>query len=119
MQPARIRALRTCRISAATVAEARALSPLTLAAYEAGLPKPWLAVVDGEMLRKLRDNLGLSQRELADKAKVGVKIVKRLESMPSGRCMPRTAALLATALDEDHTVIVRELVSIAQTDANS
>ncbi len=88
-------------------------SPLTTAAYQAGLPKPWLAVVDGDMMRKLRENLGLSQKELSQRAKVGIKIVKRLESLPSGRCMPRTAALLATALDEDHTVIVRELVSIA------
>ncbi len=92
------------------------VSPLTVAARQAGLPKPWLAVVDGDMMRKLRENLGLSQKELAERAKVGNKIVKRLENLPSGRCMPRTATLLATALDEDHTVIVRELVSIAHKD---
>ncbi|HET9898251.1 MAG TPA: helix-turn-helix transcriptional regulator [Streptosporangiaceae bacterium] len=87
--------------------EARVASPLTEAAYRAGLPKPWLAVVDGDMMRKLRESLGLSQKELSERAKVGIKIVKRLESLPSGRCMPRTAALLATALDEDHIVLVR------------
>lgn len=98
------------------MAETHVVSPLTVAAYQAGLPKPWLAIVDGDLIRKLRENLGLSQKELAEKAKVGIKIVKRLESVPSGRCMPKTAALLATALDEDHTVIVRELVSIAHND---
>jgi predicted transcriptional regulator len=95
------------------VTEVRTVSPLVLAAIQAKLPKPWLAVVDGEMVRKLRDNLGLSQRSLAERAKVSIKTVKRLESLPSGRCMPRTAALLATALNEAHTVIVRELVSVA------
>jgi hypothetical protein len=43
------------------------MSPLTLAAYEAKLPKPWMAVVDGDMLRC---DLGLSQKELTDRAKV-------------------------------------------------
>jgi transcriptional regulator with XRE-family HTH domain len=95
------------------VAEVRVPSPLTVAAYDAGLPKPWLAVVDGDLMRKLRENLGLSQKELSKKAKVGIKIVKRLECSSSGRCLPRTAALLAAALDEDHTVLVRELVSIS------
>jgi predicted transcriptional regulator len=89
------------------------MSPLTLAAYEAKLPKPWMAVVDGDMLRKLRCDLGLSQKELTDRAKVDKRTVKKLETDPSARCLPRVAARLAMALDLDHTVIIRELVSIA------
>ena len=96
--------------------EPRQISPLTLAAYEAKLPKPWMAVVDGDMLRKLRCNLGLSQKALADRAKVNRQTVNKLEDDPSARCLPRVASRLATALNEDHTVIVRELVSIARKD---
>jgi transcriptional regulator with XRE-family HTH domain len=84
-----------------------------LAAIEAKLPKPWLAVVDGQMLRKLRGSLGLSQKTLAEYAGVSIKTVKRLEGLTSGRCMPYIAGRLALALKEDHTVIVLELVSIA------
>jgi predicted transcriptional regulator len=91
-------------------------SPLVVAATQAGLPKPWLAVVDGDKVRKLRCDLGLSQGALASRAKVSRRKVKELESLPSGRCMPYIATLLATALNVDHTVIVRELVSIARKD---
>jgi len=96
------------------VTEPRQISPLVLAAYEAKLPKPWMAVVDGDMVRKLRCNLGLSQKALADRAKVARETVNKLENVPSARCMPHIASRLATALNEDHTVIVRELVSIAR-----
>ena len=96
--------------------EPRPVSPLVLAAIQAKLPKPWLAVVDGDMVRKLRCNLGLSQKTLADRAKVSSRFVNKLENLPSGRCMPYIAGRLALALNEDHTVIVRELVSSAHKD---
>ncbi len=99
-----------------TVTEPRSVSPLVLTAIEAKLPKPWLAIVDGDMVRKLRCNLGLSQKTLAERAKVSSRTVNKLETLPSGRCMPYIAGRLALALNEDHTVIVRELVSIAQKD---
>jgi predicted transcriptional regulator len=92
------------------------VSPLVLAAREAKLPKPWLAVVDGDLVRKLRCDLGLSQKALAEHAKVSNRILNRIESEPSARCMPYIAGKLAMALDEDVTVIVRELVSIARKD---
>jgi DNA-binding XRE family transcriptional regulator len=98
------------------VTEPRPVSPLTLAAREAKLPRPWLAVVDGDMLRKLRCNLGLTQKALADRAEVGRQTVNKLENVPSARCLPRVAARLAMALNEDQTIIVRELVSIAPKD---
>ncbi len=101
---------------AITVAEAHTVSPLTLAARQAKLPKPWLAVVDGDMLRKLRCSLGLSQKTLADRAKVSTRTVNKLENLPSARCLPHIASRLAMALNEDHTVIVRELVSIVHKD---
>jgi DNA-binding XRE family transcriptional regulator len=101
---------------AIAVAEAHTISPLTLAARQAKLPKPWLAVVDGNMLRKLRCNLGLSQKTLADRANVSTRTVNKLENLPSARCMPHIASRLAMALNEDHTVIVRELVSIVHKD---
>ncbi len=105
-----MRAVYDCCTSAPTVAEPRQVSPLVLAAIDAKLPKPWLAVVDGELVRKLRRNLGLSQSALADRAEVGRRTVNKLENLPSARCLPHLASRLATALNEDHTVIVRELV---------
>jgi DNA-binding XRE family transcriptional regulator len=100
--------------------EAHVISPLTLAAIKAKLPKPWMAVVDGQILRKLRDDFGLSQKALAESAGVSLKIAKRLEDGPSARCMPYIAGRLVLALNEDHTVIVRELVSIApKSDSNN
>jgi DNA-binding XRE family transcriptional regulator len=91
-------------------------SPLVEAATQAGLPKPWLAVVDTDMVRKLRCELGISQDELADRASVSRRKVRELESQPTGRCMPYIASLLAMALHVDYTVIVRELITTPRKD---
>jgi transcriptional regulator with XRE-family HTH domain len=94
-----------------TVAEARPISPLTLGAIAAGIPRPWFAVIEGDTLRKLRQRIGLSQQRLADRAEVSVRTVARLESQESGRCQPHTGARLARALDLDPVALIREVVS--------
>lgn len=100
-----------------TLSEVRPpVSPLVLAAWVAKLSRPWLSVVDGDLVRKLRCGLGLSQKALAEHAKVSNRILNRIESEPSARCMPYIAGQLAFALDEDVTVRVRELGSIARRD---
>jgi hypothetical protein len=94
-----------------TVAERRPLSPLTVAAIEAKLPHPWLAVVEGARLRKLRGEAGLSREVLAWQADVAVSVVARLENLEEGRCLPRTGARLAQALGVDPVALIREMVS--------
>jgi transcriptional regulator with XRE-family HTH domain len=94
-----------------TVADRHPVSPLMLSAIEAGIPRPWFAVVEGAWLRKLRRNAGLSQERLAYRANVGVRTVVRLESTDESRCQPWTVARLAQALDLVPDVLARELVS--------
>ncbi len=92
------------------MAEARPFSPLSLRAIEAGIPRPWLAVIEGALLRKLRREAGLSQARLAERADVSVNVVARLEGLDEGRCRPPTGVRLAQALGVDTVALVRELV---------
>lgn len=93
------------------MAETRPLSPLTVAAIEAKVPLPWLAVVEGARLRKLRGEAGLSREVLAWEADVAVSVVARLEKLEDGRCLPRTGARLAQALGVDPVAFIREMVN--------
>ena len=62
----------------------------------------WLAVVDGNRLRQLRRQRGLSQAELAGQAGISLSTVARLErSQPGAPCRTRTLARLAAVLGED------------------
>ena len=58
----------------------------------------WTAVIDGQQLRHLRRQQGLTQVELARKAAVSLTVVTRAERQPRACCRTRTLALLAAAL---------------------
>jgi serine/threonine-protein kinase RsbW len=62
------------------------------------LGQHWIVTLDGERLRQARQTRGLSQRELAEEAGVGVRTVGKLEGQARPRCHFRTRARLATAL---------------------
>jgi transcriptional regulator with XRE-family HTH domain len=75
-------------------------------AEQAGSPaKSWTAVLDGQQLRQLRTNRGLSQEELANLAGLSLSTVARLEAQPRASCRSRTLARLAAALGEQPTAI--------------
>jgi transcriptional regulator with XRE-family HTH domain len=61
----------------------------------------WNTVLDGQRLRQLRRQHGLSQEQLAAKAGISSATVARLERTTHTRCRTRTLARLATALGED------------------
>jgi anti-sigma regulatory factor (Ser/Thr protein kinase)/DNA-binding XRE family transcriptional regulator len=60
--------------------------------------RPWMVVVDGDRIRQARKSAGLSQEELAWKAKVSLTTVGRLERQARPYCHYRTRARIATAL---------------------
>ena len=60
----------------------------------------WIAVLDGQRLRQVRLQLGLSQERLAYHAGISATTIGRLERHPHPICHVRTLALLATALGE-------------------
>ena len=62
------------------------------------LGQHWIVTLDGERLRQARRHQGLSQKELAEEAGVGVRTVGKLERQARPRCHFRTRARLATAL---------------------
>jgi len=62
----------------------------------------WLIVVDGERLRQVCRQHGLSAAELAGKAGIGLSTVTRLERQPGRFCRTRTLARLAAALGQPH-----------------
>jgi DNA-binding XRE family transcriptional regulator len=70
-------------------------------------PAPWTTVLDGERLRQLRRQRGLSQEKLADRAGVSLTTVARLERQRSPSCRCRTLARLAAALGEHPATIAR------------
>jgi transcriptional regulator with XRE-family HTH domain len=61
----------------------------------------WFTVVDGQQLRRLRCQRGLSQEQLATHAGISPATVARLERQPAAPCRCRTLGRLAAALDED------------------
>jgi DNA-binding XRE family transcriptional regulator len=66
----------------------------------AGLP-PRTTVIDGQRLRELRRECGLSRESLAWKAGLGITTVGRLERQSRPPCRTRTVARLAAALGRD------------------
>ena len=62
--------------------------------------QPQTFILDGERLRQLRRQRGLSQKELAGQAGLSVATVARLERQASAPCRGRTLARLARALGE-------------------
>jgi transcriptional regulator with XRE-family HTH domain len=74
---------------------------------QAGPPRPWTTVLDGQRLRKLRRQQGLSQERLADRAGISLTTVARLERQPCPPCRTRTLGRLAAALGEPAASITR------------
>jgi len=62
--------------------------------------QPQTFILDGQRLRQLRRQHGLSQEELADQAGLSVATVARLERQASAPCRGRTLGRLARALGE-------------------
>ena len=60
----------------------------------------WNTALDGQRLRQLRRQHGLSQEQLAAKAGISLATVARLERTPRTTCRTRTLARLAAALAE-------------------
>lgn len=58
----------------------------------------WITVLDGRQLRRLRQQRGLSQQQLASRAGISVTAVTRLERQSRASCRGRTLARLAAAL---------------------
>jgi len=70
-----------------------------------GSARRWTTVLDGERLRQLRRQRGLSQEELADLARVGLTTVARLERQDRSPCRSWTLGRLAVALNETPAAI--------------
>jgi DNA-binding XRE family transcriptional regulator len=66
----------------------------------------WTTVLDGQKLRQLRRQHGLSQEKLADQAGISLTTVARLERQVRPPCRCRTLARLAAALGEQPATIV-------------
>jgi DNA-binding XRE family transcriptional regulator len=62
--------------------------------------RPLVFVLDGQRLRQLRRQHGLSQQDLADQAGISLTTVARLERQPRTPCRGRTLARLAAVLGE-------------------
>jgi DNA-binding XRE family transcriptional regulator len=62
--------------------------------------RPLVFVLDGQRLRQLRRQHGLSQQNLADQAGISLTTVARLERHPRTPCRGRTLARLAAVLGE-------------------
>ena len=61
---------------------------------------PYTFILDGDRLRHLRQQRGLSQNELADQAEVSLTTVARLERQRHAPCRGWTLGRLARALGE-------------------
>lgn len=77
-----------------------AVSPAT-----AHRTRSYTTVLDGQRLRQLRRQHGISQEKLADLAGISVTTVARLERKSRSACRGRTLARLAAALGEEPSVI--------------
>jgi transcriptional regulator with XRE-family HTH domain len=71
----------------------------------------WIAAVDGQRLRTVRRQHGLSMEKLADQAGLSLATVARLERDPRPRCHVRTLGLLCAALGEAPAALTREIPS--------
>jgi DNA-binding XRE family transcriptional regulator len=66
----------------------------------------WMVTIDGQRLRQLRRQRGLSQEMLADRAGVSAATVGRLERCDRPSCRGRTLARLAAVLGEQPAAII-------------
>jgi transcriptional regulator with XRE-family HTH domain len=62
--------------------------------------QPTAFMLNGQQLRNLRRQRGLSQEELADQAGISLTTVARLERQSTAPCRGRTLGRLARALGE-------------------
>jgi DNA-binding Xre family transcriptional regulator len=84
----------------------RPLPPVSLAgAGNARAARPQTTLLDGQRLRQLRRDRGLSQEKLADRAGISLTTVARLERQARASCRGRTLGRLAAALGEKPTTI--------------
>ena len=83
-------------------------SPTVLPTASAGSnrARPWIVVADGQRLRQLRRQRGMSQEALADRAGMSVATVGRLERQDRPSCRGRTLARLAAVLGERPAAIM-------------
>jgi transcriptional regulator with XRE-family HTH domain len=65
-----------------------------------------MVIIDGQRLRQLRRQRGLSQEMLADRAGVSAGTVGRLERCGRPSCRGRTLARLAAVLGEQPAAII-------------
>lgn len=70
-----------------------------------GSAQRWTTVLDGERLRQLRQQQGLSQEKLADLAGVSLTTMARLEHQDRSPCRSWTLGRLAAALNETPAAI--------------
>jgi DNA-binding XRE family transcriptional regulator len=70
-----------------------------------GSVQRWTTVLDGERLRQLRQQQGLSQEKLADLARISLTTVARLERQNRSPCRSWTLGRLAAALKETPAAI--------------
>jgi DNA-binding transcriptional regulator YiaG len=66
---------------------------------------PHTFILDGNLLRQLRHQRGLSQSELADQAGISLTTVARLERQPHAPCRGWTLGRLSRAVGEDPTTM--------------
>jgi DNA-binding XRE family transcriptional regulator len=66
---------------------------------------PHTFILDGNLLRQLRHQRGLSQADLADQAGISLTTVARLERQPHAPCRGWTLGRLARAIGEDPTAM--------------
>jgi DNA-binding XRE family transcriptional regulator len=80
--------------------------PVSLASAGSSRPvRPQTRILDGQRLRQLRRERGLSQEKLADRAGISLTTVARLERQARASCRGRTLGRLAAALGEEPTTI--------------
>jgi serine/threonine-protein kinase RsbW len=80
-----------------------------------GPAQRWVTLLDGHRLRRLRHHYGLTQAELAAKARLSSATVARLERGTCLACRCRTVARLAAALDIGPTTLIFHLPPHRQT----
>ena len=66
----------------------------------------WMVIIDGQLLRQLRRQRGLSQEMLADQAGVSAATVGRLERSGRPSCRGRTLGRIAAVLGEHPAAII-------------
>jgi DNA-binding XRE family transcriptional regulator len=96
--------------SAHAQAAASQLAPPSAPAPAAGAggsaARRWMVIVDGQRLRQLRRQRGLSQEMLADRAGVSAATVGRLERCGRPSCRGRTLGRIAAVLGEHPAAII-------------